>query len=829
MKCPKCHFNNPDTQRFCGECGTKLIPVKEVSVFQTETLETSTEELTTGTTFAGRYQIIEELGKGGMGKVYRVLDKKLNEEVALKLVKPEIALDKNTLERFQNELKLARKISHRNVGRMYELMEEKGIHFITMEYVPGEDLKSFIKRSRQLTIGTAITLAKQVCEGLGEAHRLGIIHRDLKPSNIMIDKEGNARIMDFGIARSIKAKGITGAGMMIGTPEYMSPEQVEGKEVDQRSDIYSLGIILYEMLTGRVPFEGDTPFTIGVKQKSEMPKNPREFNAQIPVGLSQLILRCLEKNKERRYQSAEQVHPELIKIEKGIPSTERAVARKEPKIVKAEIKLKNLILYTGAAILLILAIVVGISLLTKHPKAIDSIAVLPFKNVNKNPDMEYLCEGITDNLIDKLSQMPSLKKVIARSSVFRYKEKEIDPKAVGQELGVEALLVSNLSQRSDELSISVELVKTADNSHIWGNRYKRKVSEIFDVQNEISTAITENLRLKLTGDEIKRLAQRYTENRDAFQAYLKGRYYWNKKTEENFYKGITYFNQAIAMDANYALAYAGLADSYNNLASYGYLPPEEAYPKARQAAMNALEIDDTLAEAHTSLACIEAYFDWDFPVAENRFKHALDLDPNYSTAHQWYGSFLLFRGRMDEGLIELKRAQELDPLSLVINGHVARGYYFKSEYERAIEQCKKVLEMDPNFAYVHAILGRVYVQKSLYDSAIEEFQKAIDLSGGGRGYLAELGQAYGMAGKIKEAHKILEELQKFLKEKYADESDIAMVYVGLGEIDRAFQWLEKAFEEHAVNLRYLKVDPRFDRIRSDPRYKTLLKKIGLDK
>jgi serine/threonine protein kinase/Tfp pilus assembly protein PilF len=829
IKCPKCHFDNPDTQRFCGECGTKLIALKEISVSPTETFETPTEELTTGATFAGRYQIIEELGKGGMGKVYRVLDKKLNEEVALKLIRPEIALDKNTLERFQNELKLARRISHRNVGRMYELMEEKGIHFITMEYVPGEDLKSFIRRSRQLTIGTAVTLAKQVCEGLTEAHRLGVIHRDLKPSNIIIDKEGNARIMDFGIARSIKTKGITGTGVMIGTPEYMSPEQVEGKEVDQRSDIYSLGIILYEMLTGRVPFEGDTPFTIGVKQKSEMPKDPKEFNAQIPAGLSQLILRCLEKDKGKRYQSAEELHSELTSIEKGIPFTELIVPKKEPKTVKAEIKLKNLILYGAVAILLISAIVVGISLLTRHPKAIDSIAVLPFENVNKDPDLEYLCEGITDNLIDKLSQLTSLKKVIARSSVFRYKGKEIDAKVVGQELGVDALLISNLSQRGDELSINVELVKTADNSHIWGNQYKKQVSEIFDVQKEISNAITENLRLKLTGGEIKRLAQNYTENRDAFQAYLKGRYYWNKRTEENFYKGITYFNQAIEMDPNYALAYAGLADSYITLAGFICLSPKEAFPKAKQAAMKALEIDDKLAEAHNSLAEIEAYFNWDFPGAENMFKHALDLNPNYSITHFWYGIFLFTKRRMDEGLIELKRAQELDPLSLVINSHVAWGYYHRSEYEKAIEQCKKVLEMDPNFALVHSVLGKVYEQKSLYDAAIKEFQKATDISAGSREYLADLGHAYALAGKTEEAHKILEELQRLSKQKYADASDIAMLYVGLGEIDEAFQWLEKAFEERAWGLSFLEIQPEFDRIRSDPRYKELLKKIGLDK
>jgi len=373
-KCPKCHSDNPDTQRFCGECATPLQPSKKIPV--TETIVTPKEELTRGTTLAGRYEIIEELGKGGMGNVYRVEDKKTNEELALKLIKPEIASDKKTLERFSNELKLAHKISHKNVCRMYHLGEEKGVHFITMEYVPGEDLKSMIRMTRQLTVGTAISIAKQVCDGLVEAHRLGVIHRDLKPSNIMIDKAGTVRIMDFGIARSLKTKGITGTGVMIGTPEYMSPEQVEGKEVDQHSDIYSLGIILYEILTGRIPFEGDTPFAIGLKHKSEEPENPRRLNSQIPEDLSRLILKCLEKDRENRYQSAEELCSELTRIEEGIPTTERVIPKRKPltsREITVKFSLKKLFMPALAFVAIIAVIILAVFLIRKLPSGKPSL------------------------------------------------------------------------------------------------------------------------------------------------------------------------------------------------------------------------------------------------------------------------------------------------------------------------------------------------------------------------------------------------------------------------------------------------------------------------
>jgi len=784
-KCPKCHSKNPDTLKFCGECGTQLIPSsRDIQPEVTKTLQTAVRELTTGSTFAGRYQIIEELGKGGMGKVYRVLDKKLNEEVALKLIKPEIASDKETIQRFSNELKLARKIGHRNVGRMFELMQDEGIHFITMEYVTGEDLRSFIRRSRQLTVATAVAIAKQVCEGLAEAHRLGVVHRDLKPSNIMIDKEGNARIMDFGIARSLKGKGITGAGVMIGTPEYMSPEQVEGKEADQPSDIYSLGIILYEMLTGRVPFEGDTPLSIAMKQKTEAPQDPRTFNAQVPSALSCVILKCMEKDRARRYQSAEDVVSELDKTDRG----------KTGAIQVAEWK--------------------------------NSIAVLPFKNISADPEQEYFCEGIAEELLNALTQIRELR-VVARTSAFSFKGKDVDIREIGRTLNVDKVLEGSVRKSGQRLRITAQLVNVEDGYHIWSDQFDREVKDIFAIQEEISLIIVDKLKLKLLKEEKEKILKRYTDDHEAYNLYLKGRYFWYRRYEKGMQRALQYFQQAIEKDPGYALPHMGIADTFGTLGLFSFMPPHQAYSRAKAAAKKALEIDPELAEVYASLGWIAMWYDWDWQAAERHFLKAIQMKPDYALAHTWYGNFLWCKGRFDESIREMQEARELEPLEPIYPAHVGVALYQARRFDESIGELRKVIASDPEFSIAYWYQSANLMANKMWAEAIATLQKFVELSGESVIALSTLGFAYGSTGMKDEAFKILERLDGLSKDRYVGSLWRALVWIGLGEKDKALENLERAYPERESMMPCLKVWPIFDSLRSKPRFEALLKKMNL--
>jgi serine/threonine protein kinase len=844
IKCPKCHSENPETVKFCGECGTQLIPTEAPKISKTLTLETQDEGLTRGAVFAERYEILEALGTGGMGTVYRVYDRKLEEEVALKLIKPEISANRKAIERFKNELKVARKITHKSVCKMYDLGESEGASYITMEYVTGEDLKSVIYRMGTITVAKAVSIAMQIAEGLREAHQLAIIHRDLKPGNIMIDKEGNARIMDFGIARSIAEKGITGTGVMIGTPEYMSPEQVEGTEVDQRSDIYSLGVILYEMLTGNVPFKGETALSVALKHKTEAPREPAELNTRIPEDLNRLILRCLEKDRENRYQNAEEVRSELDRIESKVSTLQRVIPWKKRVIIKATKKIgEKALVYSGVSLITGLLIISGAYFFFLRGKRIDSIAVLPFDNKSQDAETEYISEGITGTLIDRLAELSAFKKVIARSSVLRYKEKEIDPKVVGIELGVDAILIGWMNQRGDALSISAELVNTADNSLIWSNHYERKSSDLFDIQQEITKSIIGSLQAKLRPAQRAQVERERPVKPGAYDAYLKACYFArNYKTMEEALRVFDYCEQAIQLDPTYAPAYIRMAQSYEGSGRLGMIAPDESFPRAREFALKALNIDEKNSSAHAILAAVKLYYDRDLKGARESIERALELDPENSSTSVlvYYNFFLGGTWQPDKCLSIDKRLIELDPFNDSYKYNYVIDSFFAGRYEESISQAKKFLEnsemMRPQtLSYIHNTLALDYAKKKMNSEALAENDMALDLLGSLPSCLrlSMIGYTYGILGRRDKAMEILRRIETESPQNairsYRDPFHIAWVYSSLEDKDKAFACLEKAFEQRSPYLINIRSVPFIDNLRSDSRYEALLKKMGLEK
>jgi serine/threonine protein kinase/Tfp pilus assembly protein PilF len=803
IECPKCHSDNPETSHFCADCGTRMFPGDDFSVDQTETLETPKEELTTGSTFAERYQIIEEVGKGGMGKVYKANDKDIKEKVALKLIKPEVSTDKKTIERFQNELKFARKIRHKNVCQMYDLNKEEGTYYITMEYVSGEDLKGFIRRSGQLAIGTTIRIAKQVCDGLAEAHKLGVVHRDLKPSNIMIDKEGNVRIMDFGIARSLKAKGITGSGVMIGTPEYMSPEQVEGKKVDQRSDIYSLGVILFEMVTGNVPFEGDTPFTIGMKHKGEFPQNPRELNTQISDDLSRLILKCLEKESDKRYQSAGEVRSELMRIEKGIPSTERVLPKRKPftsKEITIRFGLKKLLM-PGLAVIALAIIVIIIWQVLPRKEVVSgttgqpSIAVLPFVDLSPQKDQEYFCDGMAEALLNELTNIEDLH-VAARSSAFSFKGKEQDIREIGEKLNVKTVLEGSVRKAGERLRISVQLINIDDGFQLWSKEYDRRIDDVFAIQDEIAQNIVQALNVELSEREKHVLGKSGTEDVQAYDFYIRGRKYFLYYHHRTTRYAIDMFSQAIKKDPEYALAYAGLADSYAQLYMY-YDRDKKNLDQALIASQKALELDPELAEAHVSRGLVISQ-NMQYKEAEKEFETAIRLNPKLFDAHYLYGRTLRVQGKHKQAarLFEqasLIRPEDYQSPSFLVAAYEDLNLEMKAVEAnlQAVEVFKKHMELNPDDSRALTLGAFALLKAEDEETAVEWIERAVSLDPD------ETAILYNAAG----------------------------FYSRLGNVQEALDYFERAIESGYSSREWIENDSDLNAIRNHPRFQVIMKRL----
>jgi eukaryotic-like serine/threonine-protein kinase len=761
------------------------------------------------------YRISRKLGAGGMGEVYLAEDTRLGRQVALKFLPASYQYDPDRRARFMKEARAASALRSPYIAAIYDIGEQNGQMFLVMEYVEGELLATRIERS-PLVAREAIEIAEQIADALDEAHSLGIVHRDIKSANLIWTPRGLVKMLDFGLAKVSQAQGKmnssdyttplgqqTAAGMVLGTVTYMSPEQSLGRTIDGRTDIFSLGVVIYEMLTGHLPFTGASATEIIDHILHNEPLPVSRFNTNTPIELERIVRKCLEKDRDRRYQSARELAIDLRNLKRDLDSG--AVA-------------SSALMTQGYA--------AAAGRRSRVRRAIDSLAILPLANESRDPETDYLADGITESIINNLSQIGKLR-VMARSTVFRYKGRELDPLQVGRQLGVRAVLIGRMLKRGDALIIKVELVDAGDGSHLWGENYNRSMSDIFAVEADISSVISEKLRLKLDSAQKKKLAKRHTDKTEAYQLYLKGRSFWNKRTTDSLKRGIDYFNQAIVADPNYALAYAGLADSYNILASYSALAPEEAFPKARAAATRALALDERLPEAHASLAFVTFGYSWEFAQADREFKRALKLNPGYAVAHQWYALYLAAMRRMDEAMAEIQRAEQLDPLSLPIITNKGWILYLARRNDEAQETLMRALELDQDFVLAHRRLGQVYEEKQMFVEARREYDRCLQMAPDDAESLAALGHAYGASGEPERAREIIAKLTAASPCRYVPAYLIAVIHIGLDERDAAFACLEKAFAERYGFLAYMKVSPVFDPLRQDERFCALAARVGL--
>ena len=734
------------------------------------------------------YKILDKLGEGGMGVVYKAQDLKLDRFVALKFLPLHLSAEEVEKQRFIHEAKAASALDHPNICNIHEIdeisIEGRDQMFICMAYYQGETLEKKIGRG-PFKIDEAIDIARQISEGLARAHEAGIVHRDIKPANIMMTDRGEVKILDFGLAKLRGRTKLTKTGTTLGTLAYMSPEQAKGEEMDHRSDIFSFGAVLYEMLTGLHAFKSEIEGAVVYSILNEEPEPMTGLRTGVPMELERLVNKALNKSTEERYQHMDEMRVDL-----------KAVSLKVRK---------------DSGYLL---------------EKVESLAVMPFSNASGKEELEYLSEGITESLITNLSQISNFK-VISRTSVFHYKGRHIEVQKIARELKVNKLLLGWVSRRSDDVSIGVELVEGSDNSQIWGEQYTRKFTDVVQIQEEIVKDISTKLKLKLTRKEKKHLSKQHKTGNEAYQLFLKGRYHWNKRDPDSFKQSISFYNQAIEKDPTYALAYSGLSDSYALIGIYGYLPAKDVWPKAKAAALKALEIDPDMAEAHNALGAVESSYEWNWAKAEKSFQHSIALNPNYATAHQWYAGQLRILGQFEDALREIHKAQEIDPLSLQISTDVGRLHYNAREYDLAVQEYQKVLELDPYFYPAHLWLGLALLEKRDFALAIESLQTALALSGNFAAVAAILGYAFGIFGKRTEAQKIMKELKSRAKNEYISAAYFAWVHVGLNDLDAAFQYFDKAFEERSWWIVYLKIWSSPEQMTKDARYTKLLKKIGL--